>query len=173
VYVFEPLPAALRLLEQNLLGLHNVTLYKVAAANKNGMSEFSVNKSGNTSSLGHNPAARTYIQVQTVRLDDVLREADRIDVLKIDVEGHEYEVLQGAVDLLRRHQPLLYFELLDQYVDRLDLSVAQYRSLLTPLGYTLAWINPAFPSSKLIAAAPGEYVLGIPHSGRFSALAAA
>jgi hypothetical protein len=44
-------------------------------------------------------------------LDDVLGDAPRIDVIKIDVEGHEDAVLAGADTVLRRHRPSLLIEM--------------------------------------------------------------
>jgi len=56
------------------------------------------------------------IKVDTITLD---RYAERnsiskIDLLKIDVEGHELEVLQGALDLIRRGKPQLVIEITDE-----------------------------------------------------------
>lgn len=52
------------------------------------------------------------IHVRTVRLDDLLAEhlIDRLDLIKIDVEGGEYGVLLGGLETLRRFRPLVLFE---------------------------------------------------------------
>lgn len=42
------------------------------------------------------------IDVNTVRLDDVMKDVPEIHVLKIDVEGHEPEVIRGARDIIAR-----------------------------------------------------------------------
>ena len=52
----------------------------------------------------------TTIEVQTDRLDDVLPDDQRVDLIKIDVEGAELQVLQGAVSTLRRTRPVVIFE---------------------------------------------------------------
>jgi FkbM family methyltransferase len=49
--------------------------------------------------------------VDAVPLDDFFGEQDeRVDVLKIDVDGYDGEVLQGAKKLLRTFQPWVIFE---------------------------------------------------------------
>jgi FkbM family methyltransferase len=55
---------------------------------------------------------------------------DRVDLIKIDVEGMEEQVLAGACDTLRRHRPLLFIEIL-------KTSQPQLEARLAPFGYRL------------------------------------
>lgn len=50
------------------------------------------------------------ITVDLKRLDDIVGGEKRVDFIKIDVEGAEYEVLKGAVETLKRCHPTLLFE---------------------------------------------------------------
>jgi FkbM family methyltransferase len=50
--------------------------------------------------------------IESVRLDDVLADEARIDIIKIDVEGFELEVIEGAKTTIGRHRPLLYVEVM-------------------------------------------------------------
>ena len=50
------------------------------------------------------------IKVELRRLDDIIPESPSIDLIKIDVEGAEYGVLQGAIETLKRNKPLVIFE---------------------------------------------------------------
>lgn len=52
------------------------------------------------------------VDVQSVTLDDVLERAGgpRVDVLKVDVEGHEDRLLQGAQRTFREHRPVAFVE---------------------------------------------------------------
>jgi FkbM family methyltransferase len=86
--------------------------------------------------------------------------------LKIDVEGMENEVLQGARETLARHQPLLYVE-----NDRFEKSAALI-ALLFELDYRLYWhLPPLFHANNFAGRAedifPGIVsinMLGVPRS---------
>jgi FkbM family methyltransferase len=72
--------------------------------------------------------ARTWWEeVRVTTLDEYSRETVPPHVIKIDVEGYEFEVLQGAAGLLRDERPLLMVE-----VSRRHAEIAE---LMTSLGY--------------------------------------
>ena len=52
----------------------------------------------------------TSITVQTDLLDQLLPAKTKIDFMKIDVEGGEYQVLKGAVKTLKENRPVVIFE---------------------------------------------------------------
>lgn len=52
----------------------------------------------------------TLLAVQMEKLDDLIPGHIKIDLVKIDVEGAEYQVLQGAINVLRNNKPLVLFE---------------------------------------------------------------
>ena len=49
-------------------------------------------------------------RIQLKRLDDIEFNEDKIDFIKIDVEGLEYKVLNGARNLISKHKPLIFVE---------------------------------------------------------------
>ena len=49
--------------------------------------------------------------IRTVRVDDLLGTDRPVSVIKIDVEGHEAEVIAGAAETLERHRPALVVEI--------------------------------------------------------------
>jgi len=54
--------------------------------------------------------------VEVRRLDDVLAGADRpVSFIKIDVEGHELAVLEGAAETIARHKPNLLIEIEERF----------------------------------------------------------
>lgn len=45
-----------------------------------------------------------------MRLDDILKNVNNIDVVKIDVEGAEYLALKGGSELLMKNRPVVFSE---------------------------------------------------------------
>lgn len=45
---------------------------------------------------------------EVVRLDDVITE--EINFIQLDIEGHEYEALVGATELIKKYKPILMLE---------------------------------------------------------------
>jgi len=80
--------------------------------------------------------------VQAVTLDTyaVERGIDRIDLLKIDVEGHEDAVLRGARCILAEHRPAVLCECLP------ELDAVAVNRLLTELGYTTYHLQAGGPA---------------------------
>tara|TARA_B110000003_G_C16654642_1_gene535940 strand:- start:7544 stop:8413 length:870 start_codon:yes stop_codon:yes gene_type:complete len=68
-----------------------------ALSNKSGMTKFYNSTRGADSSLEYS-GEKSYTEVKTIKLDDL--EITNIKLLKIDAEGHELEVLQGALKTL-------------------------------------------------------------------------
>jgi FkbM family methyltransferase len=49
-------------------------------------------------------------EVALCKLDDVLSDREKIDLIKIDVEGNELSVLRGAQRVIEDHRPTIIFE---------------------------------------------------------------
>lgn len=114
VHAFEPNPALVPLLEYNVREHPNVTVHPFGASS----SDISVEAEIPSTNVGggavrRDPSGgRTGGTFKLRRLDDVpeLLEADAIDFIKIDVEGHEIEALEGMAALIERHRPLIAIE---------------------------------------------------------------
>ena len=136
VLAFEMLPAnCLKLQLACLLnGLRRVHVLQAAISAEDGLVEY-----GGADAWGKIGAGVQ--QAVALRLDTALRLADarlsRRSVIKIDVEGHELEVLQGAETLIAKHRPAILFESIEP-ADRADDCASQRcKRLLEQLGYRL------------------------------------
>jgi hypothetical protein len=73
---------------------------------------------------------------EVVSLDSMADGLDRLDFIKIDVEGHELHCLRGARRILQRYRPLIQFEENDP-VERLQL----FKDFANELNYQLALLE--------------------------------
>ena len=81
-------------------------------------------------------AAGATVELELSSVDSEVRRMGLVPgLLKIDVEGYEYEVLQGARDLLRAHRPAICFELHLDLVERRGGSPWQIVRELQSHGY--------------------------------------
>ena len=136
--VFEPQPFLFQNLCANLAlnGLINVTAWPWACGAKSEVVYFpspEYDAPGNFGGISMaSEAGSKSIAAPCVRLDDVI-EPDTVGLLKIDVEGYELKVLQGADDVLTRSRPVLYLE-----NDRVEKSQALIEWLWSK-DYQLFW----------------------------------
>jgi FkbM family methyltransferase len=59
----------------------------------------------------------------------------RLDLLKIDVDGYDFKVLQGAERSIRRFKPTIYIELDEHMLNRQGASVRDIHHFLSEHGY--------------------------------------
>jgi FkbM family methyltransferase len=64
------------------------------------------------------------IQVNLKRLDDVIND-ERVSFIKIDVEGHEMKVLEGAKNIIKKWRPALCVETFD-HLDELQSFASEF-----------------------------------------------
>ena len=115
-YGFEPIPIMFQNLQAKYAGRANCHFYDIALSNQKGTSSFNYvlsnpSYSGLLKRRYDRPNEEdTLITVRTEKLDDVLPLDFRVDLMKIDVEGGELMVLEGAVETLKRWKPVVIFE---------------------------------------------------------------
>ena len=138
VYAFEPVERVFDKLKVNCdLNQFEVSLIKKAASNFDGLAKIydletehiysvTVNKD-----LGPEGYTRRIVEIPTVTLKTFIEEEklSEIDLIKIDVETHEVEVIQGMAEYLSKMRPTLFIEVLTQEV------AEGLRTLFENLGY--------------------------------------
>jgi FkbM family methyltransferase len=76
--------------------------------------------------------------LHTITIDDYVKDkkVGKVDLLMIDVEGSEIKVLEGAVEMLKTHKPVVVFETHSLYDDWSNgLENSHSAKLMTDLGY--------------------------------------
>lgn len=110
-----PLNAAIIRRAIELNQIENLSVHEFAASDFDGAARFAIEQTGFMGHLESDRGVRddsSYIAVAQYRLDTRIREfgIDRIDLMKIDVEGAEDRVLRGAKQILRDSRPILIVE---------------------------------------------------------------
>jgi FkbM family methyltransferase len=136
VWAFEPHPGnRIRLIENLRLNqLDNVEVVEVAIGSSDGAAVLHVGSDPayhSTVAVRESKGTGQSLNVRAERLDTVWRRfaSPQVSVLKIDVEGGEMDVLEGAAELVSQCQPILMVE-----APELD-KLAQVFRWLAPRGY--------------------------------------
>ncbi|HKV89377.1 MAG TPA: FkbM family methyltransferase [Candidatus Dormibacteraeota bacterium] len=93
-------------------------------------------------------------RVEVLTLDDLLHEEARVDFIKIDTDGFDFEVLKGATRTLERFRPLLFFEVAPELTQDPELGLRD----LQAAGYTrFTCLSPGQHASVVgVTEDPGE-----------------
>lgn len=115
VIAFEPLPSNVAFIEKHIAlnRVTNVTLYEKAVSDQYGSATFSI---ADSTSMGHlsmdnaTDVEETTITVDVISLDRFVSENQLPipDLMKVDIEGAEYNLLLGAENLLKSHNITLF-----------------------------------------------------------------
>jgi FkbM family methyltransferase len=152
IFSFEPLPSSFSQLQRNvtLNGLDAVvTSLPFALSDVNGEAELHVPIVSGTSAtsmrLLHPEESNSAIKVVTRKLDDVVSEQqmERVDLIKIDVEGAEWLALQGGWKLIEACRPTIFAELLRKWSAGFGYHPNRVLEALHGLGYKCFAVNSA------------------------------
>lgn len=143
VYAVEPMPVfhdtLRRLLAKKKAG--NVTLYQLALGGSGEFVEMGIPQVGGQRRFAHARIKEHNEHLQFARSVQVKNESGdrlfaglpRLDYIKCDVEGFEFEVFSSMLRTLDTHRPMLLCELFDREL------LIRFAGLLEPLGYQ-AWL---------------------------------
>jgi len=152
VIAFEPNPVMVAELKANieLNHLSNVQVEPIALFNCNGEADFYCPPTGREANgtLVQFPDEMLKIEkvlkVKTKTLDDFVRKADLrfVDFMKVDVEGAERSVFQGAAETLRGHRkPAIFFECVEVACRTFGYRVSDVLGDLAAYGYRFEQVD--------------------------------
>jgi FkbM family methyltransferase len=143
VIAIEPNPTNVQLLYRSLLAnkFENVSVLQGAITDRPSLLQLNFLRSnGSVSSVEQAVATATIVQGNP--LDLLLREVDRVDVMKMDIEGHEPIALEGMREILQRFHPVLIFEFHPAAIRQNAASDPErFLQALNEFGYRLAVIR--------------------------------
>jgi FkbM family methyltransferase len=116
---------------------------------------------------GLTPRSVDSVACKAVSLDSYVRENHiaRVDVIKMDIEGSEWNALKGARDVLARWQPTILMELSRPMCSGLGYQPEQIWEFLKSFGYKM-WVIAASPVGccHLLSPPPEDFANVIFHT---------
>lgn len=103
----------------------------------------------------HKGAAKSAACGQTT-LDRFVRERGltRLSLIKIDTDGHEFAVLSGAMETLRRFRPVVLFEACEYLMKPPRPAFADFEELFRKAGYTIRAATHEMTAAEFYASCP-------------------
>lgn len=125
IYAFEPFSVSVEKLKNRVGKLRNIKIYPMAFSDTQGRKKLNLNPDCSSNSFYEVTAdAKKYFkkapgfgfeEVETTRIDDFAKKEriQKINILKLDVEGAEINVLKGAREMLTKHAiDIIYSEVM-------------------------------------------------------------
>jgi FkbM family methyltransferase len=98
VHSFEPAPANFRRLQSATRNLANVRLSQAAVGESSGKSKLYVSGQLNVDhrTYATEGDSRSAVQIDIIALDDYFKPGERVDLIKMDIQGYELHALRGT-----------------------------------------------------------------------------
>lgn len=142
VYGFEPDPVNYQACATNvkLNAFKNISLLNIGLGSEEQelyLGVHTVSNRGGNRVVAEVDMAIDSARIQVVKLDEFVSEhrIEKIDLIKIDVEGYELHVLQGAAHTLQTSKPILFIELDDTNLKAQGHSSKELVKFVKELGY--------------------------------------
>ena len=104
IYAIEPFPPNFELLKKNIeINKYNdrFELHNIAISNQPGKTKLFIQDKHNLCNMLESGACEGYVEVETKTLDDFIQGKKLPDMIRMDIEGYEYFVLEGMKKTLK------------------------------------------------------------------------
>ena len=155
IYAFEPTSGGFKRLKTNisLNNFNNIKIENIGLSNENKKIKAKIRHSWKLDGL----VEPKEDNINMMKLDDYLQKnkINKVNFIKIDVDGYEYEVLKGAEKTLKKDKPVLCLEMGDYEGKNPGYSRQEIISLLNSLNYSFHYEDGRPISSKEIILGKG------------------
>ncbi len=145
IYAFEPIQEILKILNRNisLNKINNIKVIPQALAENEGIGKIYIPEMGgniptSASLLKDFRPSTKEIDLRTTTLDAFIQShgITSVDLIKIDTEGTEHKIFQGAKNTFQQNQPIIICEVLKGLTEKFLMPI------LKSQGYLYFWITP-------------------------------
>jgi FkbM family methyltransferase len=148
VIAIEPDPRSSQLLKENIAlncSKLNIDVFDVAIGSQKGVGRLCLspafNKSHMRSHIFQGKGARDLeMSINTVPLDELISNQPKIDAIRMDLEGYEFEAISGMIRTLLKFRPRLLIMELHPISNRTP--ILHFFRVLSDLGYLVKWAVP-------------------------------
>ena len=147
VVALEPFPDVFAMLYKNVCAndFHNVRLRCCCAGARTGAGTLWLNHGApNSFSLVKRQEDALALSTLTVKLDDLLgwEGLEGLDYLKVDAEGAEAAILEGAMESIERYRPIIQLEVI---INEVSVSFPGYRRFRAPSSPNIVYVPSDHP----------------------------
>lgn len=139
VYAFEPARESYKRLQRavEVNKIININVYEKAVGEVDGKKvKLFQNADHGSRSVAYNVSGK-YDYVRTICLDKFVigENIERVDFIKIDIEGAEYDALLGSIDLVRKYKPDFLIEMNSALYKACGKNMEELYVLMASFGY--------------------------------------
>ena len=154
VFAYEPQRIIFQQLCCNLFlnGIDNVFAYQLAIGNEKGVVKFEYADYFNNGSVNFGDVSvyddkksdfNSFEEVQSDTIDSF--EFNEVKVIKIDVQGYESNVINGALKTIKKHRPYIFIEIEEKCLIKFGSSEQELIKIIEDLGYVVKRFQVGVP----------------------------
>ncbi len=169
VYSFEPSPLSYKELKENITlnKISNIIPINMGISSLTTESSFYISNADNTGMSGLTRAGNFSGSVETIQLttlDEFVRkeEIDKIDIIKMDIEGAEVQALMGMQNTIAMHRPIIFAEVCQELLTRFNNTVNEIYVLMKAKDYKAYQLMPENGIMEVDKSIEDELVLFLP-----------
>jgi len=150
IIAIEPMLRNFQYLNKNiqLQKFKNISTFNFACSDKDGKARFLIKKKSNGCKVIPNdaelpdPALGTLTEVNVRKLDNLVNELnlDRIDFVRMDVEGYELYIIKGMIEILKKYRPAIHIELHKRQLG--NSGILEFFEIMKKLDYDVQYYWP-------------------------------
>jgi FkbM family methyltransferase len=145
VYAFEPVPYLFNILRFHcsLFNLNNVLTENKAVSDHEGYLKLILSEENvQDNRLAYTENTNKYVLVNTISLDKYFEKQSVLpDIVKIDVQGADYKVLKGMINLIKKKNLIIFCEFWPEGIRRCGDDPLEFLKFISNLGFKIFEID--------------------------------
>lgn len=149
VYSFEPQKVIHRIQLSSIIknNITNIEAFNCALGEENKVSEMNPIEYNSWVNIGDLSVGSGGEKIKIKKMDSIIE--DKVDFIKIDVQGYEKYVLLGSKQIIKKYKPAIILEIESHQLLRFNYSLENLFSLIRSFGYYIFFLDYFYPSDHI------------------------